>query len=107
MTTVQEHEDGFDEAPDVEQDDRVVLHTREGDVPCVLLAVFAHDGRDFALLTPVDEVADDDGELLVCGYAEDEAGVPSFLPVDDDVDWDAVQRALGELIPMDAEGPED
>lgn len=106
MTKVEEHEDGFDEAPEVERDDRVVLQTPEGDLSCVLLAVFAHDGRDFALLTPADAVSDDEGELLVCGYEEDAAGEPRFLPVDDGVDWEAVQRALGELIPMDAEGPE-
>jgi uncharacterized protein YrzB (UPF0473 family) len=101
--------ESFDESEEL--DDEIVTITDEegNDVDCMVLAVMDVEGRDYAMLAPVEQLDSDEGdevELFIFTYDEDEAeGVEHFGYVDDDAMYEKVRQAFAEL--MEQVGEED
>lgn len=93
-----EEESGFDETETLQEDDLVILEQADGTrLELVLLAVVESDGATYALLTPRDE--DDESELMVATYHEDEDGTAHFGPVDDDSVLVGLEDVVRQLAP--------
>lgn len=93
-----DEETGFDETETLQEDDLVVLEQADGTrLELVLLAVVESDGATYALLTPRDE--DDESELMVTTYREDEDGTSHFGPVEDDSVLASLEDVVRQLAP--------
>ena len=95
------HVDGFDESEDL-QHDEVVTIQGEDDTPveCAVVAVVEHDGRDYAMLMPVEQMNDEDleeVEVYVALCIEGSDGERIYAPVDDDQTYEAVCAAFEAL----------
>lgn len=94
---------GFDEAPTLEAEDLVVLERDDGtELECVLLAVFEQGEQAYALLTPRAEL-EDDGDLLVVRYAEDDDGTARFAPLADDAELASIRDTVAGIIDVTAD----
>jgi len=98
--------EGFDESEELDDADVVVLKTEEGeDVSCAILAVVEHEGTEYAMLAPVAQLEDEEGEELemyLCAYEVLDDGTQVFEGIDDDRTWDEV-RDVFRLVVEDAE----
>lgn len=76
----------------------VTLSLDDGtEVECEILAVFPVDDKDYIALLP--EVNDnEDPEVYLYGYKEDENGEPSLINIVDDDEYEAVADAFDELM---------
>ena len=87
--------DEFDDTWEVDPDEIISITDDEGkDHPCIVLGVVEHEGSDFVILAPVDQLKDDsdDGlmETFVFGYQEDESGEAHLEFIEDDATYKAV-----------------
>ena len=90
---------GFDEDPDLAADDVVRLEQADGTVvDWVLRAVVEHGEATYAVLAPRDQLDDDEGDLLVTAYREDEEGTAFFEPLADDAVLAGLEDVLGTLM---------
>lgn len=97
----QGHVDGFDDSDEI---DEVVIIIDEDDneQECLILAVIEHDdGQEYALLSPVDQVEQDDGteiELFILSIKTDENGDDSFGFIEDEEIYEAVKTVFSTLM---------
>ena len=64
--------------PDETEDIRVTIELDDGEVECEILTIFEAGGRDYIALMPLnpDGSENDEGEVYLYRYAEDEEGLP-------------------------------
>ncbi|MCB9664394.1 MAG: DUF1292 domain-containing protein [Alphaproteobacteria bacterium] len=94
----EDDEVGFDPREEVVDDDLVVLVGADGaTLECVVLEIVEHGGRTYAVLTPRHEL-DDEGDLLVATYEEDEDGRARFGPLDDESVLADLQELVGRMM---------
>lgn len=69
-------------------------------VECGILTIFTVDKRDYIALLPLDEngEANEEGEVFIYRYEEDEDGNPSLDNIQDDDEYDAVSDRFDELL---------
>lgn len=87
----------LDDADDI----RVTLNMDDGnDVECRILTIFELDGQDYIALLPLDEDGNDneDGEVFIYRYFEDENGEPSLDNITSDEEYEAVSDRFDELL---------
>ncbi len=90
--------------PDGEDDDsdiRVTLSMDDGSsVECEILTIFDTDGQNYIALLPLDENEEpnEDGEVFIYRYFEDEEGNPSLENIEDDAEYEAVADRFDELL---------
>lgn len=86
----------------LEDDDMfVTLDLDDGSsVECQILTIFEADGRDYIALLPLDENGDanEDGEVFIYRYYEDEEGNPSLENIEDDEEYEIVSDRFDELL---------
>lgn len=91
--------------PSAEEDDgsdmRVTL-TMDDDstVECEILTIFDVQETNYIALLPVDENDDpnEEGEVFIYRYFEDEAGNPSLENIESDEEYEAVADRFDELL---------
>ena len=93
--------DGFDESEDLTEDDIVTFSGEDGEeVQGAIVAVLEHDGNQYVVIQPVDQLEDDDRDEIdtyLFLYGVTEEGLPSFSPIDDDAAFEAVCTAFGQM----------
>jgi uncharacterized protein YrzB (UPF0473 family) len=96
------HVDGFDERDELDPEDLVTIRDDDGrDVSCAIVAVIEHDGDEFALLAPVAQLNDEEGdeiEMFIFRYSIDDDGNQLFSSVDEDETYEAVRREFATLM---------
>jgi len=97
----QGHVESFDETEDI---DEVVIIIDEDDNEreCVILAVVEHEnGKEYALLTPAEDLERDDDsalELFILTIAKDENGDETFGFIDNEEEYQAVKQVFSSLM---------
>ena len=90
--------------PDTEEDDsdiRVTLSMDDGSsVECEILTIFDTDGQNYIALLPLNENEEpnEDGEVFIYRYIEDEEGNPSLENIENDAEYEAVADRFDELL---------
>lgn len=101
------HVDGFDEGEALEQADIVTIADDDGsEHECALLLIVDHNDASFALLAPVEQLKDDEGdtvEMFICRIHENEDGMPVYSDVGDDELYGEVQDIFTDLLSTDEE----
>lgn len=67
---------------------------------CEILTIFTVDEQDYIALLPLDEKGEpnEDGEVFIYRYFEDEEGNPSLDNIQDDDEYEAVADRFDELL---------
>lgn len=87
----------LDDADDI----RVTLNMDDGsDVECRILTIFEVDAQDYIALLPLDDAGNDneEGEVFIYRYFEDENGEPSLDNITSDEEYEAVSDRFDELL---------
>ncbi len=96
------HVDGFDESEELAEDDLVTITDDDGtEWECAILAVVEHEGDEYALLAPVDQLEDEESdelEMFLFLYEVDDEGVQTFSYIEDDEVYEQVQQAFQVLM---------
>ncbi len=86
---------------DDDEDIFVTLNMDDGtDVECRILTIFDIGEQDYIALLPLDEDGEDneEGEVYIYRYFEDENGEPSLENITDDEESEAVTDRFDELL---------
>ena len=87
---------------DNEDDDVVVtLNLDDGsEVTCEIITIFDLDEQDYIVLIPLDDKGEpnEDGEVYIYRYFEDETGAPSLENIHSDEEYAAVSKRFEELL---------
>lgn len=85
-------------------DDTDILVTLDLDdgtqVECEILTIFTVDRQDYIALLPVDDAGEpnEDGEVYIYRYSEDDDGNPSLENIENDAEYEAVADRFDELL---------
>lgn len=93
---------------DDKSDMQVTLSLDDGsEVECAILTIFELEEQNYIALLPLDEDGNEneDGEVFIYRYFEDEEGNPSLENIEDDEEYEAVADRFDEL--LDAAAYED
>lgn len=92
--------DDDDEEDDM--DDMRVTLTLEDDseTECSILMIFELEDQDYIALLPLDEDGEpnEEGEVFIFRYFEDEDGTPGLENIEDDEEYEAVSDRFDELL---------
>lgn len=84
-----------------DEDVLVTLELDDGShVECEILTIFTVGEQDYIALLPLDDKgeANDEGEVFIYRYSEDEAGNPDLENIADDDEYEAVSDRFDELL---------
>lgn len=90
-----------DASKNEDSDILVTLDLDDGtQVECEILTIFTVDEQDYIALLPLDDKGEpnDDGEVFIYRYFEDEEGNPSLDNIQDDDEYEAVADRFDELL---------
>lgn len=86
---------------DDESDMQVTLSLDDGsEVDCAILTIFELEEQNYIALLPLDEDGNEneEGEVFIYRYFEDEEGNPSLENIEDDEEYEAVADRFDELL---------
>lgn len=86
---------------DDESDMQVTLSLDDGsEVECDILTIFELEEQNYIALLPLDEDGNEneEGEVFIYRYFEDEEGNPSLENIEDDEEYEAVADRFDELL---------
>lgn len=80
-----------------EDEEMFVTLTLEDDseVECEVITIFEVDGQDYIVLLPTD---DEEGEVFIYRYFEDEEGNPGLDNIETDEEFEMVSEAFDQLV---------
>lgn len=79
----------------------VTLDLDDGsEVECEILTILSVNGQDYIALLPLDGEgeANEEGEVFIYRYSEDEEGSPSLANIEDDDEYEAVSDRFDEWL---------
>ena len=86
---------------DNEDDDIVVTVSMDNgeEVTCEILTIFDVNDQDYIVLLPLDKNGEpnEDGDVIIYRYLEDEDGTPSLDNILSDEEYEAVSKRFNEL----------
>ena len=86
---------------DDESDMQVTLSLDDGsEVECAILTIFELEEQNYIALLPLDEDGNEneEGEVFIYRYFEDEEGNPSLENIEDDEEYEAVADRFDEFL---------
>ena len=94
MAQKQEHDmEGYDE------ETTVTLTLDDGsELECIVLTIFPAGGKDYIALLPMEQSEEEEGEVYLYRYLEDEEGNPDLENIEDDDEYEIVADAFDELL---------
>ncbi len=102
--------DEFDDSEDLDEEDLVTITDEEGnEIECAILGVLEHEDREYALLAPVAELTEDEGEeiqMFIFLYGVDDEGNQTFSYIEDDKLYEAVRDEFAKLMREDSSDEE-
>lgn len=86
--------------PNEMDDIRVSLELENGEVECSILTIFEAGGRDYIALMPLDADGNEneEGEVYLYRYAEDEQGLPQIDFIEDEEEYEIASDRFDELL---------
>lgn len=82
-----------------EEEMTVTLTLEDGnDVECIVLTIFEAGGKDYIALLPVEGADEEEGEVFLYRYSEDEEGNPDLGNIEDDDEYEIVAEAFDQLL---------
>ena len=85
-----------------EEEMYVELDLDDGKVKCSIVTIFEVEGKDYIALLPLDENGENnDGEVWIYGYKEDENdpnAEPELIYIDDDEEYEKASDAFDEFL---------
>lgn len=94
-----------DNLEDDGSDMRVTLSLDDGsEVECAILTIFDVNEQNYIVLLPLDENGEgnEDGEVYIYRYFEDNDGNPSLENIEDDDEYEAVADRFDEILDEEA-----
>lgn len=79
----------------------VTLDLDDGsEVECEILTILSVNGQDYIALLPLDSEGEvnEEGEVFIYRYSEDEEGNPSLANIEDDDEYEAVSDRFDEWL---------
>jgi uncharacterized protein YrzB (UPF0473 family) len=99
------HVDELDDSEEFDESDLVTITDEEGkSYECAILGVLEHEDAEYALLAPVDQLSDDDGdavEMFIFLYEVDDEGNQTFSYIEDDALYEVVKDEFALLVNQD------
>lgn len=97
------------ETPDEDEDLILTLELEDGkQEDCIVLAIFPMDDKQYIALLPEAQADEEDADIYLYSYSEDEEGNPILGDIEDDDEFEAVcdrfdeicdEEDFGELVP--------
>ena len=86
--------------PDEIEDIRGSRALEPGEVECSILTIFEAGGRDYIALMPLDADGNEneEGEVYLYRYAEDEQGLPQIDFIEDEEEYEIASDRFEELL---------
>lgn len=83
-----------------DDDDLFVTLTLEDDseVECQVLTIFEVEGQDYIVLLPLDSAEDEEGEIFIYRYFEDENGDPGLDNIETEEEFEMVSEVFDQLV---------
>lgn len=83
-----------------EDEDLFVTLTLEDDseVDCQVLTIFEVEGQDYIVLIPTEEVDEEEGEVYIYRYFEDEDGEPGLDNIESEEEFEMVSEVFDQLM---------
>ena len=91
--------DNYNQDNEFENDATVTIELDDGrEIECVVLMIFeaGEEGREYIAVLPED--SDDDTEVYLYRYEEDEQGEPKITNIETDEEYDVVSEAFDEIL---------
>ena len=88
----------FDEELDEGEDLVLTLEFENGaSEDCIVLTIFPMDDQQYIALLPVAQADDEEADVYLYGYSEDEDGNPILRDIEDDDEFEAVCDRYDEV----------
>ncbi len=88
----------FDEEIDEGEDLVLTLEMEDGTTEdCIVLTIFPMDDKQYIALLPVDQAENEEHDVYLYGYTEDEDGNPILSDIEDDDEFEAVCDRYDEI----------
>lgn len=86
-----------------EEETTVTLTLEDGkELECVVLTIFPAGDREYIALLPMEDAqSDEEGEVFLYRYSEDENGDPNLENIESDDEYEVVADAFDELLDME------
>lgn len=68
------------------------------EVECIVVTIFEANERDYIALLPIDDENDDEGEVYLYRYSEDEEGNPILDNIESDDEYEVVADRFDEWL---------
>ncbi len=94
-------ETSMDENKNNEQATVTLTLDDDTELECMVLTIFPAGGRDYIALLPMDDIEEEEGDVYLYRYEEDESGNPNLTNIEDDEEYEVAADAFDEL--LDAE----
>ena len=91
------------QAADYDEEMTVTMELEDGEsVTCAIITILTVNEKDYIILLPLDEKGEnEDGEVWIYGYKEDESdpnAEPELFFIEDEDEYDAVSHAFDEYL---------
>lgn len=70
----------------------------DSEVECQVLTIFEVEGQDYVVLLPVDSTEDEEGEIYIYRYFEDEEGNPGLDNIETEEEFEMVSEVFDQLV---------
>lgn len=98
MTNNTPQNDSFPIEDSYEDELTLTLEMEDGEsIDCIVLAIFPWEEKQYIALVPVDQADDEDSDIFLYEYSEDEDGQPVLDNIDDDDVFEAVCDRFDEI----------
>lgn len=88
---------GCDDGCDCHDEEIMTLTLEDGtEIECAVIAVFPVEEKEYIALLPLEN--QEDGEVFLYGYEEDEEGGFELVSIESDEEYDAVTKAFDEIL---------
>ncbi len=88
----------YNEEIDDDEDLVLTLEMEDGTTEdCIVLAIFPMDDQQYIALLPAAQAEDEEGDVYLYGYSEDEDGNPILRDIEDDDEFEAVCDRYDEV----------
>lgn len=90
---------GNNEYLDEDEELFVTLDLEEdGEVECQVLTIFEVEGQDYIVLLPIDGADNEEGEIYIYRYFEDENGDPGLDNIETEEEFEMVSEVFDQLV---------
>ncbi|MFQ9514864.1 MAG: DUF1292 domain-containing protein [Eubacterium sp.] len=70
----------------------------DGEVECQVLTIFEVEGQDYIVLLPLESADNEEGEIYIYRYFEDENGEPGLDNIETEEEFELVSEVFDQLV---------